>query len=135
MTSPLARAKETASFLERLTESHARVEPGVGEIPSPGLGLAERGAWLRDLFAGTWEQGGPNVVAWRDAVAATLLRQPKDAAIFSHFVAINVAVGAATGDDRVMAFRPDYCSVTIVETDGERLRLVEMGAEAATIVR
>ena len=27
--------------------------------------------------------------------------------VFSHFIAINAAVGYATGDDRVVSFRPD----------------------------
>jgi len=32
----------------------------------------------------------------------------------------------------VLAFRPDHASITVLETDGERLTLVRKGAEAAT---
>ena len=35
-------------------------------------------------------------------------------------------------DDRVLHFRPDHASITVLETDGADLRLVEKGAEAAT---
>jgi broad specificity phosphatase PhoE len=54
--------------------------------------------------------------------------------VFSHFVAINVAVGEATGDDRVTVFSPDHCSVTVLDVVDGTLRLVERGAEAATRV-
>ena len=54
--------------------------------------------------------------------------------IFSHFIAINVAAGAALGDDRLVAFRPDNCSVTVFETKGSSLSLVEKGREAETKV-
>jgi broad specificity phosphatase PhoE len=135
LSSPLARARQTAAPLERLMESHARIEPGVGEIPSPGLGLSERGAWLRKLFEGRWADGGEDVMAWREGVVTALLRQTRPTAIFSHFVAINVAVGEALGDPRVMVFRPGYTSITVLETDGKSLTLIEKGAEQETIVR
>jgi hypothetical protein len=34
--------------------------------------------------------------------------------------------------DQVLAFRPDHCSITVLETDGGAVRLVEKGAEAVT---
>jgi hypothetical protein len=51
--------------------------------------------------------------------------------IFSHYVAINVLMGAATGDDRVVAFSPENCSVTVFDTAGSTLKLIEKGSEAA----
>ena len=67
-------------------------------------------------------------------------QQPPDcfsyaAVIFSHFIAINVAVGHATGEDRVRVFRPDNGSITTFETDGGTLRLITLGREAETEVR
>ena len=47
---------------------------------------------------------------------------------------VHVAVGEATGDDRVVGFAPDNCSVTIVDVEDGSFRLVERGAEAATRV-
>jgi broad specificity phosphatase PhoE len=58
----------------------------------------------------------------------------ENTAIFSHFVAINAAAGAAVDDDGVLLFRPDNGSITIIETDGGTLTLIERGAEAATRV-
>lgn len=135
LSSPLARARETAAPLERLWETHLRIEPGVAEVPSPDIPLEGRGDWLRGIMSRTWSEADAMRRAWRDGVVATLIRQPRDCAIFSHFVAINVAVGAATGDDRATLFSPANGSITVIETDGHKLTLIEKGREAATVVR
>ena len=48
--------------------------------------------------------------------------------------AINVAVGFAEGNERVISFAPDNGSITILETDGKNLVLVERGSVANTHV-
>lgn len=135
LSSPLARARETAAPLERLWEAHARVEPAIAEVPSPDIPFAGRGEWLRGIMIGTWAQADGQRQAWRNDVVAALVRQPRDVVVFSHFVAINVAVGAALGDDSVTLFTPANASITILDTDGSRLTLVEKGREAETVVR
>ena len=135
LSSPLARARETAQPLELAWSNHARIEPGVAEVPSPDIPLEGRGAWLRGIMSGTWGQADAMRRAWRDGVVATLVKQPKDCVIFSHFVAINVAVGAALEDDRATLFQPANGSITIFETDGSKLTLIEKGHEAETVVR
>jgi len=135
LSSPLARARETAQPLELAWSLHARIEPGVAEVPSPDIALEGRGAWLRALMTGTWSGADEMRHKWRDGVVATLVRQPRDCAIFSHFVAINVGIGAAMGDDRATIFQPANGSITIFETDGRTLSLIEKGREAETVVR
>ncbi len=107
----------------------------MAEVPTPAtLGTEERGAWLRAAFAVTWaEIPGGDYFLWRNGVA-TFLLDCGDTVVFTHFVAINAAVSAATGDPRVGVFRPGNASVTTLETDGGRLRLVELGAEAESRV-
>ena len=134
LSSPLARARETAAPLERLWEAHARIEPGVAEVPSPDVPLETRGEWLRALMAGGWGQADAMRRAWRDQVVETLIRQPRDCVIFSHFVAINVGVGAALNDLACVLFQPANGSVTIFETDGAKLTLIEKGRESETTV-
>ena len=53
----------------------------------------------------------------------------------SHFIAINVAIGAALGDDRLVIRSLDNCSVTVIEVTDGALRLVEGGHEADTLIR
>ena len=47
--------------------------------------------------------------------------------VVSHFVAINAAIGAATGDDRLLIRMLDNCSITVVDVEDGRLTLVEGG--------
>jgi broad specificity phosphatase PhoE len=131
VVSPLRRTRETAAPLERRWGA-GRVEPAVGEIPTPAhVALTSRGAWLRSVMTGTWRDVDPGLRDWRDRVLGALVTLPQSAVVVTHFVAINAAVGAATADDRVMSFSPDHCSVTVLEVDGGRLRLVERGADGA----
>lgn len=134
IASPMARTRETAAPLAQVWRCLPRIEPRVSEIPSPMPDLKARGLWLRELGARTWSALDDPLRHWRAAVLAALLECERDAAVVTHYIAINVAMGAATNDDRVVNFRPDYCSVTILRHDGERLTLVEAGAEAATRV-
>ncbi len=52
--------------------------------------------------------------------------------MFSHYVAINAAVGAAQNDDRMRVFAPDNCSVTTLVTSDGKLSVVELGRTAET---
>jgi broad specificity phosphatase PhoE len=131
MTSPLARARQTAVPLARLWRSEPTIEAAVSEIPSPALNLEERATWLRKFMSGSWRAATPPLAQWREAVIATLASQPEDVVVFSHYIAINVAVGLALNEDGVLVFSPDNCSVTIMETNGNSLRLIEKGAEMA----
>lgn len=124
LVSPLRRTLETAEPLARRWGAEAAVEPRVGEIRTPA-GLDDRTAWLRGVMAGRWSEQDPGLRAWADDVVAVLLAQPEDTVVVSHFVAINVAVGRATGDDRVVCVRPGNCSRTVLDTAGGALRLVE----------
>ena len=136
VASPLLRTRQTASPLVQHWGMASEIEPRVREIPSPPeVPEDERGPWLRRILFGTWAEADPWLLPWREGVLKGLMAMPQDVVVMTHFVVINTAVGAALGDDRVMQFRPDNCSVTILETDGERLTLVERGHEAETVVR
>ncbi|HRK72604.1 MAG TPA: histidine phosphatase family protein [Micropepsaceae bacterium] len=134
LSSPLKRARETALPLETRWQRSARIEDAIAEIPSPGIAMDARGAWLRAIMTGTWSDAPAPQRQWASNVVATLLALPHDVIAFSHFVAINVAVAHALGRDEVTVFRPDNASITILESDGKNLRVIELGSEAATSV-
>jgi broad specificity phosphatase PhoE len=135
VTSPLRRTRETAVPLERLWGRQARVEPAVAEVPSPGIDLARRGEWLRGVMASRWSGVDEWLRRWREEVVGALLAMDEPSVVVTHYVAINVAVGHALGDDRVISFAPDNCSVTVLEVARGALRLVARGPEAVTEVR
>jgi broad specificity phosphatase PhoE len=134
VSSPLRRCRETAWPTADALGVEIEIDPVVGEIPTPAaLAADQRGPWLRRAFEGAWSQieGDLDYDVWRRQIAASLRRRG-DTAVFSHFVAINGAVSALTGDERVVAFRPDHTSITVLETDGETVRLIQRGREAQT---
>ncbi len=132
VSSPLRRCRETAQPLADALGVTVEIDARVGEIPTPAaLSAAERPEWLRRAFDGRWDEvvGDLDYVAWTKSVAHALAEHP-GAAVFSHFVALNAAVSAATGDPKVAAFRPDHCSLTVFDIDGDRLILARKGREA-----
>jgi broad specificity phosphatase PhoE len=128
-SSPLKRCRETAAPLAKAWGQTLQIEAGVGEIPPP----------IDDLTAGTWDglysdavsvDSGIDFRGWNDNVRATLNAMQGEAmVIFSHFIALNAAYCAATGATDVVSFAPANCSLSIFETDGRTLSLIEQGAE------
>jgi broad specificity phosphatase PhoE len=136
VSSPLRRCQETAAPLAALWSAEVTLDGRVAEIPSPGgVPLDNRVGWLREACKGTWTELGQRYQSYRDDVAAYLLTLTDDTIVFSHFIAINAAIGAATADDRVVIASLDNTSCTTFEHDGTTLRLVEAGAEAETLFR
>ena len=140
-TSPLRRCRETAQPLCKLWECAATVLPSVAEIPSPPIDSTARREWLTAGMRGTWRElqerappGSIDYLQWRRSVVDALLAMPHDCVICTHYIAINVAVGAAQERDDVLCFRPDHASVTVLDAVTGRLQLVELGREATTDV-
>jgi broad specificity phosphatase PhoE len=133
-SSPLARARETSVPLASRWGVEPLIEHRVAEIPSPTEDLADRSRWLREAMQGRWRDLPADLREWRTALVDCLLGMKENSVVFCHFVAINVAVGAARHDDRLVVFRPDNGSVTRIANDDGRLRVIEFGAEATTAV-
>ncbi len=134
VSSPLRRCRETAAPTAEALGVAVEIDDRVGEIPTPAaLSPAARGPWLRKSFAGTWVEieGDLDYDAWRREIAASLVVRGCTA-VFSHYVATNAVVSQLLGDPKVLAFRPDHASITILETDGDALSLIAKGREATT---
>jgi broad specificity phosphatase PhoE len=140
-SSPMRRCRETAAPLCQLWNSPMQLFSAVAEIPSPPLDAAGRREWLTRGMRGTWSElneaapaGSPDYLLWRRALIDALLGIRQDCVIYTHFIAINVAVGAAQKSERVVCFRPDHASVTIIEADDSSLHVLQLGREADTAV-
>ncbi len=136
VSSPLRRCRETAQPTADALHAAVELDPSVGEIPTPrSIAPADRSAWLIKALEGRWSdiEGDLNYEAWRAQVVSSLLTRG-DTAVFSHYVALNAVVSHLAGDDRVLSFRPDHASITVLEADGRSLRLVAKGAEGGTRV-
>jgi broad specificity phosphatase PhoE len=134
VSSPLRRCQETARPFAEAIGVQLEIDPNVGEIPSPkALSPTERGPWLRNAFAGEWAdiQGDLDYDAWRREVTRAVASRP-NAAVFSHFVAINAVLTTLAGEPQVITLRPDHTSISVFELNDGQLTLVESGREAAT---
>lgn len=135
ISSPMRRCRETAEPYAASVGMTPVTEVGVSEIATPP-GVQDRRAWLGENFPWQsptgrriWPDLDPAVRQWRDRVLQTVRAIESDAAIFSHFIAINAIVGAALNRPETIVFRPGYASVTEIEVDGDDLRLVGLGSE------
>lgn len=136
ISSPLMRCQQTAAVIGARWGVTATIEPAVAEIPSPeGVPMGHRIEWLRGAMAGTWTALGPRYTEFRDRIGAYLSSLRVDTVIASHFIAINAAIGVATGDDAVVIRSLDNCSVTVIDVVDGVLHLVEGGHEADTLIR
>ena len=134
ITSPLARTRETARPLAEIWGIEASLEPRVGEIRFPSETPADRVHWLKEVMTDQWPNLNRNLQKWRREVIEALVSIDTDTVVFTHYIAINVAVGHATEDHRVVCFRPDNASITMLDTNGSSLNLVKPGEEADTRV-
>lgn len=140
MSSPLLRCQQTAFPLATAWKREVEIESRVGEIPSPGgYALEDRVTWLREVMAGTWTEAaaksGERYATYRRSIADCIAGLTADTVVFSHFVAINAVIGAATDDDRVLIASLDNCSVTTFDVHEGTISLVEVGGEADTLIR
>jgi broad specificity phosphatase PhoE len=129
ISSPLARARETAIPLAEAWSCSVEIEERVGEIPPPEKGLQDRGLWLGEVMTQKWPDLNRELRVWREGVFEALLSLDGDTVVFSHFIAINTAVGKATGDERVLSFMPHNGSVTEISTDNGQFHLVRLGSQ------
>lgn len=134
LTSPLARARETARALCSLWQIAPEVESRVAEIPSPAKDLAQRSKWLHNVMQDRWSNLDPGLQIWRRKMIDAVGEITEDTVIFSHFIAINVLVGVSMGNDSVVGFLPDNASITTLEVHHKNITLVEKGKEATTII-
>ena len=131
-TSPMRRCRETAQPLAAFWRQAPQIAPAVSEIPTPDHAqLHSRTEWLRQVMQEKW-QGLTHEHAlrdWRQNLLAWLYARDGDCVVFSHFVAINTACGAALSDDRLLSYRPDYCSLWVFEIRDGTLALIRSGRE------
>lgn len=134
-TSPLRRTQETSVPTAQAWEKKVAVEPRVAEIPSPSLSMDERGPWLQAVMADRWSNLSAELQDWRQGVIDCIKETSTPTVFFSHFIAINVLTGWLTGDDRVVNFFPENCSITqLRRSDDGEIQLVKKGEEGITRV-
>ena len=133
ISSPLARALETAAPLADELGLSVQVNEAFREIQSP-VPLAERQTWLRQFMQERWDQQPDSLHAWREGPRRELLALQAPAVIFTHFLVINAVVGQIQGAEATLCCWPDNGSITHLRSTENGLELVALGEQMKTIV-
>lgn len=137
VVSPLRRTLETAEPIATVLGLDAEVRNEVAEVFDPSMPVEERRNMLGPFMAGRWSEQIETLRDWRKRVVDTLLElglaaeaANRDLVVVSHYIAIGVAIGEATGDDRVVPTPIANCSITSMGAGHGGLRLVEAASTA-----
>lgn len=133
VSSPLARACETAAPLAAVLHKPVRIDDAFREIPSP-VPLAQRKTWLRQFMTQAWDTQPEGLHEWRARGLTKLLEQRSSTVVFTHFLFINAIVGQVLGRAETLCFWPANASVTRLRHTGKSLELLELGREMETVV-
>lgn len=143
VTSPLARARQTASAIEATTGLRASVDDDLAEwdqnasayIPMEELKATDHEVW-RAMTEGRWADIGIDVDEFRRRVVSTIdaiaSHHPRQrVAVVCHGGVINIYAGAVLGIDALMFFEPTYTGITRVLVSRDGLRSIRSLNEAA----
>lgn len=133
VSSPLARAIETAQPLARARSLDVAINPSFTEIPSP-VPLSERQDWLRGFMREHWQQQPEFLHQWRQQALNELTALTENTVIFTHFLVLNAVVGSILGKEETLCFRPDNASITQLTLRDGALELVSTGQEMTTVI-
>ena len=133
VSSPLARARETAEPLARSLQLSVRVDDAFKEIPAP-VPLPQRQDWLRSFMKQRWDEQDDSLHQWRNNILEGLRSLQQPTVIFSHFLVINAVLSELEERPEILCFWPDNGSATHLRLSDGQLELVARGREMSTVV-
>ena len=93
ISSPLLRCQQTAQPFAEAKNKPISIHTEVSEIPTPSnIAFEQRGPWLQQAMAGTWQQLGQQCVDYKNYIGNFVKNLNHDTVIFSHFIAINAVI-------------------------------------------
>jgi broad specificity phosphatase PhoE len=135
ISSPTKRCRETAEPIAKALRQSVSIEQRISEVPAP-KGVADPAQWVREHFnrenKKTWSSVDPRVNAWREDVLKAIRDIKHDSVVVTHFVVINVVMGAALQLDEMVVCAPDHASITEFALVGGDLRFVLDGDQIAS---
>ena len=132
ISSPLKRAIETGSKLKEKLKGNLDISSSFAEIPSPGISLEDRQAWLREIFNKKISDLKKPQAEWRKNIIDKICQIENPTVIFSHFMVINTIVGYVKKDESIVCFYPDNCSITKLNKSEDEIYLTNLGNELSS---
>lgn len=135
LTSPLVRCQETAHPTSAALAKPPSLERVIAEVPVP-THIQDHRTWLTRLMAGSWHEAwiDDGLRAWRRDIGHMLTSLKEDTVLFTHFIAINAAVGMAIGSEKVVNFQPSHTSITVLDNKMGFLSLKSIGAQTTIVL-
>lgn len=133
ISSPLARARETAAPLAAELGLAVQVNDAFREIQAP-VPLEQRQAWLRQFMRQRWDEQPASLHLWREQATVQLLALRASTVIFTHFLVINAVVGQLQDCQDTVCCWPDNACITHLRRTDNGLELVALGQQMATLV-
>lgn len=137
IVSPLRRTRETAIPIAAALALAPEIREEVAEVFDPSWPVGERRAMIGPFMAGNWAEQPQKLQDWRRRVVDTLLEaglaaeaSGHDLVVVSHYIAIGVAIGESTGDDRVVPAPMANASITTLRAGHGGLQLLEAASTA-----
>ncbi len=128
ISSPKARAMETARPLQRQLGVELSVSPAYREIEAP-VPLEQRQDWLRGFMQQHWSQQPETQWQWRRGIISAMEAITEPTVIFTHFLVINAAVAHCREADATLQCWPDNGSVHRFGVQQSRLTLESLGRQ------
>ncbi len=133
VSSPLARAQETAQPLAGALGVAVSIDDAFRELPAP-VPLEQRSGWLKTVMQQRWEQQSAELLAWREQAMEHLLGIEGSAVVYTHFMVLNAIVGQLQEQAETVVYLPDNASITRLRRLDTGLELVELGAQLETVI-
>ena len=131
LSSPLARAQQTAEPLAKALSTSVTVVPAFREIPVP-VSITERDRWLKAYFSQQWAEQPATLWQWRHALIVAMANVTTPTVIFSHFLVINTLIGHIQGTDDTVSVMPANTSINHFRRVEGRLQIVSVGEQLKT---
>jgi len=133
LSSPKARAIETAEPLKQRLNLPVGIDPSFIEIQAP-VPLDQRQDWLRSFMTQCWTEQSEPIWCWRNDLIEQLSRLNQPTVIFTHFLVINTVLAHIRSDERTVQLWPDNGSVHHLALEAGEIKALELGREMTTIV-
>jgi len=133
VSSPKARAIETAFPLQQRRELAVEIESAFIEIQAP-VTLDQRQIWLRAFMSQRWSEQSAAIWSWREQLVDQLSRLSQPTVVFTHFLVINTVLAHISGDERTGQLWPDNGSIHHLALEAGQLNVLGLGREMTTIV-
>ena len=135
VSSPMARALQTAQPYGQIAQQQVTVSHAIRELPSYWIPRSQRRKWLEQILAANWDDAEPEIDVWRQSLISWATELKNDTVAFAHFVVINALIAAATGSSRVLNALPDHCAIATFSIDDNGIQFLGIDRELKTDIK